>query len=149
MNLERKKAGKVSDINCKIKEQQNLKDEFYNRNQTCIEKNVTIEHDEKKENKEILIEAAHLSVNFPVKKTMFFEKQKYLQAVTDVSLRIYKGETFGLVGESGCGKSTFANTTLGITKPTSGKLFFAGENIQSVSKERRKELKKQMQKIFH
>ena len=53
-----------------------------------------------KENKEILIEASHLSVNFPVKKTMFFEKQKYIQEVTDVSLRIYKGETFGLVGES-------------------------------------------------
>ncbi len=115
----------------------------------CEEKNNMIDIAENGEkNREILLEASHLSVNFPVKKTMFFEKQKYLQAVTDVSLRIYKGETFGLVGESGCGKSTFANTTLGITKPTSGELFFAGEDMQQISKERKKELRKRMQKIF-
>lgn len=97
---------------------------------------------------EILLETFDLSVNFPVKKTAFFEKQKYLQAVTDVSIRIYKGETFGLVGESGCGKSTFANTTLGLIKPTSGKIFFDGEDMKQAAPEQMKELRKRMQKIF-
>lgn len=99
-------------------------------------------------NREIMVEASNLSINFPVKKEMPFSKPKYLQAVTDVSLRIYKGETFGLVGESGCGKSTFANATLGILKPTSGRLLFDGEDLNEVSKEKFKELRKQMQKIF-
>lgn len=98
--------------------------------------------------KEILLETQNLSVNFPVKKATFFSKPKYLQAVTDVSLQIYKGETFGLVGESGCGKSTFANTTLGMAAATGGKIFFDGEDMQQVSPERLKEKHKRMQKIF-
>ncbi len=98
--------------------------------------------------KEILIETQSLSVNFPVKKATLFSKPKYLQAVTDVSIQIYKGETFGLVGESGCGKSTFANTTLGMAAPTAGKIFFDGEDMQQVSTERLKEMRKRMQKIF-
>ena len=97
---------------------------------------------------EILLETSNLSVNFPVKKEVPFSKQKYLQAVTDVSIRIYKGETFGLVGESGCGKSTFANTTLGLLKPTSGTIFFDGEDLGTISKVQAKELRKRMQKIF-
>ena len=87
--------------------------------------------------KEILLETSHLSVDYPVKKTSIFEKQRYLQAVTDVSIQIYKGETFGLVGESGCGKSTFANATLGLQKPTTGKLLFEGEDFEEKSVRRR------------
>ena len=62
-----------------------------------------------KNNRDILLETRNLSVEFPLKKKSFFEKQKMLSAVSDVSIQIRKGETFGLVGESGCGKSTFAN----------------------------------------
>ena len=98
--------------------------------------------------KQILLETSHLSVNFPVKKTAFFEKQKYLQAVTDISIQIYKGETFGLVGESGCGKSTFANTTLGLIKATAGTILFDGEDLKQAAPEKMKELRKRMQKIF-
>lgn len=98
--------------------------------------------------KDVMVEAVNLSVHFPVKKDMPFSKQKYLQAVTDASIKIYKGETFGLVGESGCGKSTFANTTLGLLKPTQGKMIFDGVDLNEVSKEQFKELRKQMQKIF-
>ena len=98
--------------------------------------------------KEIMVEAANLSIHFPVKKEMPFQKKKYLQAVTDVSIQIYKGETFGLVGESGCGKSTFANATLGLLEPSAGQIFYDGADIQAVSKEEFRELRKSMQKIF-
>ena len=67
-----------------------------------------------KNNRDILLETRNLSVEFPLKKKSFFEKQKILSAVSDVSIQIRKGETFGLVGESGCGKSTFANATLAL-----------------------------------
>lgn len=98
--------------------------------------------------KEVMIEASGLSVHFPMKKETFFEKTKYLQAVTDVSLKIYKGETFGLVGESGCGKSTFANATLGLVKPVAGNIFFDGTDLKGLSGEPLKEMRKRMQKIF-
>lgn len=98
--------------------------------------------------KEILLETSHLSVNFPVNKALPFQKTKYVQALTDVSIQIYKGETFGLVGESGCGKSTFANASLGILKPTEGNVLFKGEDINHISQDKMKVLRKDMQKIF-
>lgn len=63
---------------------------------------------------DIILETKNLCVDYPVKKRSFFEKRKVLSAVSDVSIKIMRGETFGLVGESGCGKSTFADTTLGL-----------------------------------
>ena len=99
-------------------------------------------------NHEILVETSGLHIHFPVKKEGFFTKQRYLQAVTDVSIQIHKGETFGLVGESGCGKSTFASATLGLLKPTEGQVFFDGMDLQQCTKEQKKELSKRMQKIF-
>lgn len=98
--------------------------------------------------KEVLLQTEALSVNFPVKKELPFQKSQYVQAVTDVSIEIFKGETFGLVGESGCGKSTFANASLGLLKPTEGQIRFRGEDIQNISADRMKELRKDMQKIF-
>lgn len=98
--------------------------------------------------KELQLKTSHLSVHFPVKKTLPFGRQKYVQAVTDVSIEIYKGETFGLVGESGCGKSTFANASLGLLKPTEGQVYFQGKDLNAVSGEELKGLRKEMQKIF-
>lgn len=98
--------------------------------------------------REILLETSHLSINFPVKKEVPWQKPKFVQAVTDVSIQIHKGETFGLVGESGCGKSTFANASLGLLKPTEGQIFFKGEDIHQISADKMKELRKDMQKIF-
>lgn len=96
----------------------------------------------------ILVEASELSIHFPVKKEMPFSKTKYLQAVTDVSIKIHKGETFGLVGESGCGKSTFANAALGLLKPTKGSVFFDGADISQMPPAQVREIRKRMQKIF-
>lgn len=97
---------------------------------------------------DILLETSNLSIDFPVKKAMPWQKSQYVQAVTDVSIEIHKGETFGLVGESGCGKSTFANASLGLLKPTNGQILFKGKDLHQISKEEMKELRKDMQKIF-
>lgn len=97
---------------------------------------------------EILVESSGLCINFPVKKDALFSKQKYLQAATDISIQIYRGETFGLVGESGCGKSTFANATLGLLKPGAGKMLFDGQDINQLTSEQLREMRKRMQKIF-
>ena len=92
-----------------------------------------------KNNRDILLETRNLSVEFPLKKKSFFEKQKILSAVSDVSIQIRKGETFGLVGESGCGKSTFANATLGFVKPRSGEIYFNGQPLYAEKRRCRKQ----------
>ena len=75
-----------------------------------------------------LIELQNLKKYFPVAGG-FLQKQKHLRAVDDVSLRIETGETMGLVGESGCGKSTIGRTMLRLYEPTGGKIFYEGTDI--------------------
>lgn len=99
-------------------------------------------------NRDMLVEARGLSVNFPVKNPIPFAKKKFLQAVTDVNIQIYRGETFGIVGESGCGKSTFANATLGLVKPSAGKILFDGTEVNTASTKELRVLRRRMQKIF-
>ena len=69
-------------------------------------------------------------------------------ACKDVSLQLYRGETLGLVGESGCGKSTFVRTIMGLHPASSGKIQFKGEDITSLSGEKRREMAKHIQMIF-
>ncbi|NLT14741.1 MAG: ABC transporter ATP-binding protein, partial [Clostridiales bacterium] len=75
-----------------------------------------------------LVEVQHLKEYFPVKGDMLFEK-KVVKAVDDVSFWIDKGETLGLVGESGCGKTTVGRTLLRLYEPTAGKIFYDGKDI--------------------
>ena len=69
---------------------------------------------------EILLETKNLVKEFPVNR----KKNKVVHAVSDVSLALYKGETFALVGESGCGKSTLGRTMIRLQPKTSGQIFF-------------------------
>jgi len=78
--------------------------------------------------KEVLLETMDLKKYFEVGHGLF--GRRYLKAVDGLSLKIYKGETLGLVGESGCGKSTAGRTILHLYKPTSGEILFHGEPIQ-------------------
>lgn len=96
----------------------------------------------------VLVKTRNLSVTFPMKKESIFERRKYLKAVSGVSLEIMKGETFGLVGESGCGKSTFANTTLCLEKMSGGELFFDGVDLTKQDRSAVKAARLRMQKIF-
>lgn len=79
-----------------------------------------------------LLELRNLKKYFPVKGDKLFER-KVVKAVDDVSFYINKGETLGLVGESGCGKSTVGRTLLRLYEPTSGQIFYDGEDITHVN----------------
>jgi peptide/nickel transport system ATP-binding protein len=72
---------------------------------------------------EILVKVENLSVHFPTKKNLFGKPLSFTKAVDDVSLHIYKGETLGLVGESGCGKTTLGRTLLRLIEPTGKNLY--------------------------
>lgn len=84
-----------------------------------------------------------------LKKGNFFSKQKeYTKAVNGVSFDVYPGETFGLVGESGCGKTTLSRTILKLIEPTSGEIVFNNQNISNFSSSQMRALRKDIQIIF-
>jgi len=95
-----------------------------------------------------ILSLENLTVHFPVKGALPFSSKRFVQAVSDVSLNVMPGETFGIVGESGCGKSTLGNAMVGMVKPTSGKVMFKGQDLNSLSHNDFKELRRSMQMIF-
>ncbi len=78
----------------------------------------------------------------------YFKTSGNLHAVDGVSFELEAGKTLGVVGESGCGKSTLGRTILHLLEPTSGEIFFEGENITKPGKAKLKELREKMQFIF-
>lgn len=92
--------------------------------------------------KEVLLSVKDL------KKHFYMGKKEILKAVDGISLDIYKGETFGLVGESGCGKSTAGRTMIGLYDRTDGDVIFNGKDVHTLSEKERFHFHKQMQMIF-
>lgn len=102
---------------------------------------------------EITVEARNLVKHFPIKlgffKSLTSKETPSVHAVDDVSFKIHKGEIFGLVGESGCGKTTTGRLLLRLAEPTAGEVFFNGQNITAISQEHKmRKLRKKMQIIF-
>ncbi len=97
---------------------------------------------------EPLLEVEHLRKNFPIRAGVFGKKIGDVKAVDDVSFTIQKGETLGLVGESGCGKSTTGRMLLRLLEPSEGKIIFEGKNITNLPKQELRKLRSQMQMIF-
>lgn len=92
---------------------------------------------------EVLIDARHLKKYFPTG-----NKSKPVKAVDDVSFQIFKGETLGVVGESGCGKSTTGRLVLNLLEPTEGSVTFKGTELTGLSRKQMRPIRRQMQIIF-
>ena len=104
-------------------------------------------------NTNVLLSVTDLEKHFPLRKKNPFSKQRqYLRANDGISLTIFKGETFGLVGESGCGKSTFGRTILQLQKPTRGQVTYygrgAGMELTQLKEREMRSLRKDLQIIF-
>ena len=98
---------------------------------------------------EPLVEVRNLTKRFPITKGIVFQKEvARVHAVEDVTFQIYPGETLGLVGESGCGKSTTARLVLKLIEATSGQIFFEGRDITRLSRQEMRPLRREMQMIF-
>lgn len=96
--------------------------------------------------RQILVSTDHLRTWFQT--GTFFEGKKTVKAVDDVTLNIYRGETFGLVGESGCGKSTFGRTLAKLHAPTAGRVMIKGKDISKLTDLELKDFRKNVQLIF-
>jgi peptide/nickel transport system ATP-binding protein len=95
-----------------------------------------------------ILSVKNLKIHYPSKKTFLGKVTEYTKAVDDVSFDVYAGETLGLVGESGCGKTTLGRAILQLIKSTSGSIYFENENLTAASPIRLKALRKKIQIIF-
>lgn len=97
----------------------------------------------------VLLEVNNLVKHFPITKGIVFSRQVgAVKAVDDVSFKIHKGETLGLVGESGCGKSTTGRVILRLLEATAGEVLFEGRDVLKLDRRELRELRKKMQIIF-
>ena len=99
-------------------------------------------------NNDVLIKVENLSVWYPSKKSFLGKPLDYTRAVDDVSFEVYRGETLGLVGESGCGKTTLGRTLLRLVKPHAGKIVYDGRDMLSLSATELKHFRKNIQIVF-
>lgn len=95
-----------------------------------------------------LLEVKGLEKHFPIKSGTFKKTSGYVKAVDGIDLTVYPGETLGIVGESGCGKSTTGRTILRLLEPTSGEVWFDGKDVAKLSNEEMRRTRKDMQMIF-
>lgn len=97
---------------------------------------------------DVIVEVQNLVKYFPVRAGIFQKTVALVKAVDDISFQIKKGETFGLVGESGCGKTTTGRCILRLEEPTSGKIIFKGFEITRLNQKELRKLRPKMQIIF-
>lgn len=98
--------------------------------------------------KEPILQIKNLKTYFPIKKGIFGKAKDFVRAVDDVTFDVYPGETLGLVGESGCGKTTLGRAVLRLVEPTGGEVFFNGINVTTLDQKKLRELRKDIQIIF-
>jgi oligopeptide transport system ATP-binding protein len=96
----------------------------------------------------MLLEVKDLVKHFPLKKTKLFQEQRYVYAVNGVSFQLERGQTLGLVGESGCGKTTTGRVILRLIEPTAGVINFEGQNVADLKNGRLKAFRRRAQMVF-
>jgi len=97
---------------------------------------------------EVLVKIEDLKMYFPIYRGVIRRQVGSVKAVDDVSLEVYKGETLGLVGESGCGKTTLGRTVLQLYKPTAGHVYYEDVDLTKLKPEAQRQMRKYMQMIF-
>lgn len=95
-----------------------------------------------------ILKVEHLQTWYPLKRGIFAKVYDHVKAVDDVNLEVYEGETLGLVGESGCGKTTLGRSILRLQEPTGGKVWFDGIEVTSLNPKALREFRKQAQIVF-
>ena len=95
-----------------------------------------------------ILQVKNIVVKFPIRKGVFGKVTDYVNAVDDISFDVYPGETLGLVGESGCGKTTLGRAIIRLIEPTSGKVFFKGVDFSSLYGRELRKMRKHIQIIF-
>ncbi len=95
-----------------------------------------------------LLKVEHLQTWYPLKKGVFAKVYDHVKAVDDVNVEVFEGETLGLVGESGCGKTTLGRSILRLLEPTGGKVFFDGTEVTALNAKELREFRKQAQIVF-
>ena len=107
-----------------------------------------IKHQQENRQKPPLLQVENLKVYFPIKKGFFGRTTDYVKAVDGVSFEVMPGETIGLVGESGCGKTTLGRALLRLVEPTEGRIIFNGRDIAQLGSEELRKSRRDFQKIF-
>lgn len=97
--------------------------------------------------KEVILKAQNVSMYFPVKNALG-KPVNYVKAVDGVTMELYKGEIYGLVGESGCGKSTFGRTMIRLLEPTGGEVEIMGTDVSHLSMKAMRKYRKEVQMVF-
>ena len=105
-------------------------------------------HLEQLYSQEPILKIEHLKTWFPLKKGVFNRVYDHVKAVDDVSFEVYPGETLGLVGESGCGKTTLGRSILRLVEPSDGKIIFEGKDVMSLNGNGLREYRKHAQIVF-
>lgn len=98
--------------------------------------------------KQPIVKVENLKMYFPLVKGLTSKVYAHVKAVDDVSFEVYEGETFGLVGESGCGKTTTGKCVLRVLTPTAGKILYNGDDIAQISRKELKKYRRELQMIF-
>ncbi len=110
--------------------------------------NKSPKNNEKEEQTKILLDVQNLQKYFPLRSGILQRTSAWVKAVDDVSFFILNGESFGLVGESGCGKTTVGRTILRLIAPTAGKVYFDGKDVFALNGQEIKSMRREMQIIF-